>query len=305
VIKKILITAFFLVTAYSVYLETIYQDSIIVQHQWQDSIIKAQHFLYDDSSAPKNVIVGSSLSYRIILKKLPGTYDLSFNGMSIIDGLSILSTKKKLPDNVFIELNVALRPENKSFTSYLKSPLNYYVWNCLPALRDENQPLGFAGAFFRARFINGMFAENKACVESPNKHGSQDAVFQKMLSLHIAEYSRVPDSKLLTDSFNAIKQHVAALEGRGVNIIFFEMPVNEKLCDLVWAKAIRDNFYLYFPPSRYRYIAMPDCSDYKTTDGLHLSGDEALKYTNYFKAQAQKNVLFIDKSRFRDRQKTH
>ena len=71
-----------------------------------------------------------------------------------------------------------------------------------------------------------------------------------------------------------------------MNVVFFEMPVNNQLANMPQAKIIRASFYTYFPASKYRYI-QPDFFQYKTIDGLHLDPEEAYRYTLYLKSMMQ------------------
>jgi hypothetical protein len=66
-------------------------------------------------------------------------------------------------------------------------------------------------------------------------------------------------------------------------ILFFEIPVNYQLNHLPKANLIRKTFYENFPESKYKYIPMPDSEQFITSDGVHLTQDEALTYTIYLK----------------------
>ena len=84
------------------------------QHQWQENIVKAQQFSYNKETF-QNIIVGSSLSSRLIMDSIPETYNLSFAGQSIFDGLNIVCNSNKSIKNVFIEINLL-------FVLYLDKP---------------------------------------------------------------------------------------------------------------------------------------------------------------------------------------
>jgi hypothetical protein len=78
------------------------------------------------------------------------------------------------------------------------------------------------------------------------------------------------------------------LKSKGVNIVFFEMPLNPSLVELALSRSVRKRFYDFFPENENNYIKVPDCSGYITTDGLHLNDKEAALYTAYFKEAAKK-----------------
>ena len=57
-------------------------------HQWQDNVLKAQQFLYAEKA--DTVMVGTSLSARIIRDSIPFVKSVSFGGCSVEDGLKII-----------------------------------------------------------------------------------------------------------------------------------------------------------------------------------------------------------------------
>jgi hypothetical protein len=278
-IKKTFLTAIALFILYSVFVIFFAPEWWRAsQHQWQINVTKAQNFLYDDSDTFQNVIVGSSLSCRLITDDLPNTYNLSFSGLSIFDGLYILTHKSKLPKNIFIEMNVVLHPETKEFTESLTSPVLYYPRKIIPSLREDKQPIAVLGNIL-GRNLERVLPP-PILSESETSDGT--SLFSKMLNLYIKGYSQEPSKESLDKSFNTLKKYITKIESNDVNIIFFEIPVNKQLENLPRAKIIRETFYKYFPKFKYKYTSLPDAFECETTDGIHLNGDEALKYTNYF-----------------------
>jgi hypothetical protein len=110
-----------------------------------------------------------------------------------------------------------------------------------------------------------------------------------MLEIQFGNYSKLPGKEELNESFSILKTHVTYLQEHGVNIVFFEMPVNSKLVNLPKANIIRQTFYENFPESKFNYIPLQDSVTYKTTDGVHLNSNEAVEYTRYFR-QNMKNI---------------
>jgi len=291
-IKKTILTAVTLFTIYSIYVAFFAPKWWhAAQHQWQENIIKAQNFLYNESDTIQNVIIGSSLANRLIMDSLSKTYNLSFSGQSIFDGLNILTRKSKKPKNIFIEMNIVLRPEDKKFTQSLNSPILYYPREMIVSLREDKQPIAIlpvAGLeLFSAVFNKPLFAKHNR--EKSNKteikSSDENRLFSKMLNLQIKDYSKEPDQEILDNSFNSLKEYVVKIEGNDTNIVFFEMPVDNRLKNLPQAQTVRETFMKFFPPTRYSYILLPDSSKYETTDGVHLTKEEARRYTIYFKSK--------------------
>jgi hypothetical protein len=275
--KKAVLTALALLIIHAIF---IWQTSISGgQYSWQNNAMKAQQYIYDDKTPP-NVIIGSSLANRLNMDNLANMYNLSFAGLGIFDGLAILRTKRALPKNVFVEMNIPQREENKKFTSYINSPILSPLKRYIPSLRDGHQPV----SVFETTLINSL-KKNQSDPKANESHGEgvHDDVFDKLLAIEVINYSEIPDKDLFKERFDELQRDVSALEKRGVNVIFFEMPVNAKICNLPRPRTIRSYFHKYFPATTYSYIPMPDCGDYKTTDGAHLTDEEAVRYTNYLK----------------------
>jgi hypothetical protein len=287
-IKKTIFIAFLFFVCYTFFVLNAPKWWYASQHQWQDNVIKAQEFIYNENDTIQNVIIGSSLSCRFITDSLPQTYNLSFGGQSIFDGLKILTHKSKLPKNIFIEMNVVLRPESKEFTKSLNSPILYYTRKYIFSLREDKQPIAVFGKIVLAALmkINSTFTvlnyEKKDTIEK--KLINNNVLFSKMLALQIKNYSQEPSDEILDKSFEILRDYVKILEEKNVNVSFFEMPVNFKLENLPQAKVIRETFYKYFPVSKYNYVPLPNLFKVETTDGVHLNEFEAIKYTTYFKS---------------------
>src|SRR3954463_7333081 len=115
-IKKSFILSLLLVAGYSMLLAYRNPTMSVSNHQWQDNSIKAQNFLYKEHKFER-VIVGSSLSSRLVMDSLPHYSNLCFAGMSVFEGLKLLSVDKELPVFVFIEMNAIFNAEDKAFTS--------------------------------------------------------------------------------------------------------------------------------------------------------------------------------------------
>lgn len=286
-VKKSFIVAVLLFIFYSIFVAVVIPGRSASQHQWQDNIIKAQKFIYNDTAYYNAVVIGSSLSCRLVMDSLPQTYNLSFGGQSIYDGLNILSHMDKLPGNIFIEMNFALRNESRDFTAALNSPLLYYPKKLFLSLREDKQPLVLLGTLLNNKFESFVLPRLKPLPHTTEKKasGTNQEMFTTMLQLQVADYSMLRDEAYINDCFDRLGKSVSRLEKRGVNIVFFEMPVNKELNNLPKATSIRSRFYQQFPVTKYSYIPIPAGMEYKTTDGLHLSKEEALAYTLHLRSK--------------------
>jgi len=76
------------------------------ENQWIGNYIKAQSYIYDHANAAL-VIVGSSLSNRLHGDLLPSkAFNLSFDGLSALDGIKIVLETNMHPRTIFVEMNV-------------------------------------------------------------------------------------------------------------------------------------------------------------------------------------------------------
>lgn len=281
-IRKSLLTAFILLLLHALVVY-IYPVSS-TQYSSQENTIKAQQFIY--GGAHKDIIIGSSLSNRLVMDSLRGISNLSFSGNSIFDGLSILNHSGLTPRTVFIETNIMSRGENVGFTSYVNSPILNPIKRAIPSLRDEFQPIGMVGEFIIRTLGKRPAGTHVAQQAKASEEPRDDAFFKTMLALQAEDYNEVPDTLILQARFEQLAREVHRLEAKGARIIFFEMPVNETVCDLPEPQMIRTFYRKYFPENKYAYIRVPGCAGYQTTDGAHLADNEAARFTRFFKTNA-------------------
>ena len=159
------------------------------QYAWQGNTIKAQQFIYGEPG--KNIIVGSSLSNRLVMDSLQGMINLSFSGQGIFDGLSVLNNNNAMPGTVYIETNIMSTKENENFTSYINSPILNPLKRAIPSLRDEYQPVGILGEIIIRTFKPEASGENLDVNNVASQEGGDDTFFQKMLSLQAVSGARL------------------------------------------------------------------------------------------------------------------
>lgn len=293
-ITRTFLTAIVLLTLYAVFVSNLAPSWwVSAQSQWQKNISRAQIFLYNDSDTLQNVIVGSSLSERLLTDSLPATYNLAFSGKSAFDGLNLLESKTTMPKKVFIETNFIHRPPSPEFTSLINNSVMYYPRKLILGLREDKQPM----AIFGLMQVNGLigfsrFILNKPAVKAEilavkDKPDEVNPIFKQLLNIQSDYFSEQPKESRLDSSFTKLLYHVKQLEGKGVKVIFFEMPINKDLEKLPLSKAIRHGFQKHFPTSQYTYLSLPASGKFHTTDGVHLGKNEALTYTLFFKTEMQ------------------
>ncbi len=124
-------------------------------------------------------------------------------------------------------------------------------------------------------------------IEQDSTQGQQDTPFVKerhpmldqMLGIQKKEYSSV-NAYVINTMVVTLTDHVKFLKSKGVNVVFFEMPVNRELTSLERAITLRKNIIEGFPDCE--FIPLPkNAHRYITRDGVHLAPEEAAEYSRY------------------------
>jgi len=272
-IKKSLISGLIISIVYSVVIE-LNPELSFHPHLWQGNLVKAQKYIYDDDNTSKeNILVGSSLSNRIVMDSLPGFYNLAFPGQSSYDGLRIIKNMNILPKNIYIETNFALREENEKFINSLFHPVFFYSAKYIPIMRIQKQPIGV--------FIEELYKFLDIKSDDIEKPVNED-LFQQLFQDQEKEFSWDPGETRIKKQTDLMAEFVDYFEKNGVKIYFYEVPINYKLVQYTYPSIARNSMKEKFPPERYHYLPS-DTSKYKTTDGLHFNKQEAARYTHFFK----------------------
>lgn len=273
--KKSVFVCFILLVLHSTFVY-FYPDVGYPTHQWQKNLLKAQNYLYDASN--NDVIVGTSLSYRIL--DIPHISNLACGGQSMYDGLKLILSKPKhqRPNRVFIETNYPFTPESSDFQRALFSPVLYSLHKYIFCTREQYQPICLIShTILKLAHINPQ-----AGMMNPPK----SEVLNQRIDRLISSKKKIKTEQVQTAKLK-LSSIVSQLEKDGSEIIFFEMPVNNRLKETDNFKEVRLFFSENFPSSQYQYLPN-DESTYLTTDGHHLCYSEQIKYTDYFKRAIQK-----------------
>jgi hypothetical protein len=243
------------------------------QNQYDRNVVKAEEYLFEDGQKADVLILGSSLASRLVMDSLPGNYfNLAMAGMSVFDGLSLLEKSSRKPKVVLIETNVVLRDMNEDLRRDLFDPFTYTSKKYISVLRKKYQPVAVAKALIR----DGLGVQQDAALFKPPKH-----IFDQEVAGVMKNNANTPDEAILRRKFEELQKGVRKLEADKIHVVFFEMPFYSDAENLAEPTILRANFQTYFPSLTYDYIGNPE-DEYETTDGMHLGGSEAIRYTQYF-----------------------
>lgn len=273
-IRRSIIIFLLLFAAYSIFIRFNKKELPSDQYQYQTNIILVDRYIYA-AKLPQKVILGSSLSAKIVADSIPGIYNLALHGMSIFDGFNVLSKRKDVPKVLFIEINELSRQESSQLKQELNSPESSFLKDNFPAIRAENQPVGV---------LKGLLAVRKKGSQATQDQPLDQKLFNELLAAQASGYSN-PDIALINNSVIRLKHLVDDMQVKGTKVCFFEMPVNRKLLHLPYAEIIRKTIHQNFPANA--FINIP-ATQYTTIDGLHLNLKESADYSHYFRTETDK-----------------
>lgn len=269
-IKRSFIVFILLAAAYALFLKLVNVDWDTTQHLANGNRIKAEGYVFGPDDTSATVIVGSSLAYRIELDSLPeGTSNLGFGGLSIYDGLQLINRAGKSPARVLIESNVLFREPDKQFLNALFEPGLYELRRELPIMQEHNQPSGVLYGWVKKTMLQQRDgSEQNDTVRVPN---------EMMLKEQRHAYAETPADSTIQRFMRLLMDEVKALEQRGVEVIFFEVPIDQELERSQLSELSRSLIREHFPKAR--FLHTPEQPAWRTTDGLHLDKPDAQRFS--------------------------
>ncbi|MBQ5983163.1 MAG: hypothetical protein IJL54_13455 [Prevotella sp.] len=239
-------------------------------NQWQDNMVKAQHFLYDEDA--DTAMIGTSLSARILPDSIPSVRSVAFGGCAVEDGLRLILSKPKVPHCVLVETNLFLRNGNDELVEKMTKGIIPQVKRWIPSLRESNEPICLlSGLMIKAAGINPQAAAMTVNMEQ----------LKESIKRHLADDKSLSETEL-AQRMETIKPLLIQLEQKGTKPIFFEMPIHQELYHLKELEQTRQAVRMAFPKTRYAYLPN-DTTTYLTTDGLHLDYEGQQRYSHFIK----------------------
>ena len=249
----------------------------------QRNVIKAEDYLYDTQALYDTVVVGSSMSERLMIN---GTrlYNLSLAGQSSIEGLRLVVARKKFPRVLLVETNSLARQEpTEPDLLALTDSARFNIKRYLPFLQLKYQPVGVVKALLR----DWQYGRNQAYVPETALN-ADTALLAKTVAQQVPamEQPILPDTlhKLLTRA----RPYLEPMQQAGTTVIFFTMPIDARLQRLPAPTAVRQAAKAIYSGPGYRFIPLPE-SPYGTTDGVHLLHPESIRYTAYVQEQLRQS----------------
>lgn len=142
----------------------------------------------------------------------------------------------------------------------------------IPSLREQNAPI----CLIASLLVKGSNVNPQIGMTVVN----QDLLNQSIETM-IAK-DTIVDKAVIDSRMADIKPLMTSLEEKGVQFVFFEMPVNKRVANLRRFEQTKNAVKEAFPPSRYLYLPN-DTASYMTTDGQHLDYGGQQQFSHYFK----------------------
>ena len=241
------------------------------QSQEDENFYIAENYLYSNTNY-QNVIVGSSMSRRINFDSINEFYNLSFGGQSIYDGFEIILRSNKIPKKIYIEINTLNRFENNEFLDRLFNPFLYNIKDEINILRVDKKPC----PIIVNQIVKGIQASKKRKINTIN---NDSTLKNAMLNIQKEKYASTLSKNELEKINNKIESYILKLKKKGIEIVFFELPINYKLSNTNKAIQIRKFVKQNFSETSFVELAI---EDFQTTDGIHLGKEESQKYLDLF-----------------------
>ena len=282
-VKRMFLTFAVLTLAYTAFVKWVPIAYDTGQHLQGSNRIKAEGYLYGEGDAPHDVIVGSSLAFRMVADSLePGTYNLAIGGLSLQEGLDIIARSRRWPKRVFIETNILFRKYDEGFIKAVTDPVMFAARTHAPVLRERNQPSGLLFGWVKEKAKQELGTEED--LNAP-LDGNTEVAGKFLLDEQLVLYKKIPGGDTTARHLDRLAASVAELEAHGVEVAFFEMPLDTRLMEMPLAEVSRALIHHRFPEHRYFQPAPED--PYITTDGLHLRKESARRWSRAFRQALQ------------------
>ena len=274
-IKKAFFSFFCFLTSYII-LIAIFPNKGVGTHQWQENQIRAHQFLYEKTS--DTVLIGTSLSARLLLDSLNTVCSCAFSASVVEDGLRLLLLKEQTPRFVLLETNYLLRPSNGDIIKVnTQGPLPT-LRRIIPVLREQNSPISLVG-FICMR--DALTPTGEVDIERLERN------IENRIS---DDHTHYLTETQMTERINTIQSLIRQVESRGSIIVLFEMPLNKRIVHTPSNDQTRQVVHRMFPPEMYNYLTN-DTSSYLTNDGEHLDSEGQRRYSHFLRNELKSMLV--------------
>jgi hypothetical protein len=209
----------------------------------------------------KVVFVGSSMTRRLDFREFdPCVYNMALDGDSFLTGLSAIREAGTVPRMIFVEINVPERGVGRELIAKASGMLP----RLSPVFHTENVP------------VNRLFSFLYQLREEKPEAKVSENVFRIAFETRRKGYDNLVPADVVDSNFSQLERLARELQGRGAEIVFFEIPMHPDMEQSPRAEQVRAAFRRTLPAGRFlSYQALSRNTTIKTRDGIHLYADEA------------------------------
>jgi hypothetical protein len=196
---------------------------------------------YEFEMTPDFALVGSSMTFRLFegyfLKTRPR--NIAIGGGSALTGLAIIASYQNVPRLILVETNILSRPVDEALVGQFgKNDAEPYRW-----FRPIRATISFVYYWIKYK----SEAEN---VNQLPSYKPSDYDISASVATTLEAYSGTKLDEAMVRNAEALKRLVANLEGRGCQILFYELPYPDALGNTHYAVTARSLVRAAFPDSK-------------------------------------------------------
>jgi hypothetical protein len=258
--------------------------------QRQNSIVKAQRYVYQDDSDLKMVMVGSSLAANLNEKHIgEGVKNIAFGGGSSKTGLEIVKRSKSKPQIVLVEMNDVdfLRKIDADLLDSLYHPIFYRMRQYLPMLREEYRPLSVFINSFKSRAQPNPERMSREELDSLESRNITPELSQKAIQAVVDRESKPlseKDAETMKQEADLMKNQIAEIKKNiGAKVVLFDIPRESRVNYTLRIKQVQELAKKLFPPDRFEWLPPPKEREWRTNDGTHLIRSDARDFAEFLR----------------------
>ena len=258
--------------------------------QRQNSIVRAQRYVYQDDSDLKMVIVGSSLAANINEKHIgEGVKSIAFGGGSSKTGLEIVKKSKSKPQIVLVEINDVnfLREIDAKLVDSLYHPIFYWMRQYLPMLREEYRPVSVFINSFKRRAQQNQERMSRKELDSLEIRNVSPQLSQKAIQTAV-DYDSQPlsekDAETMKQGADLMRNQIAEIQkNTGAKVVLFDIPRESRVNATLRIKQVGELAKKLFPSDRFEWLPPPKEREWRTNDGIHLIRSDARDFAEFLR----------------------
>lgn len=209
----------------------------------------------------KIVLVGSSLTSKLRNCQDSRFVNIGLMGRGNLDGLTILAKNNEKPKVVFVEVNFNARELNEDVVNY-NVTFKSWLYRYFPIFKMEKN---LVSILVSNAFSNDSSSKASSPIRSAKKY--DELVNEYVISSRI----------MGTEQKNVEKLYKLAkeLKQNGVRVVLVNYPVDYRIQDTA---AYQENIRLVKDKmSDFEFVSVQG-KNYKTTDGVHLTQEDAQRF---------------------------